>query len=74
MQDRIAIVGSGVSYYRGRFRAAVAWSKVSRQRVVEATVLPGKKHDSEMNGSHSTRTTSETLRHAADEVGPHSPK
>ena len=66
MQDQSAAAGSGVSYYRGRFRAAMAWSKVSRERAVEATVLPGKKHDSEISGGHSTKMPSETLRHSAN--------
>jgi hypothetical protein len=66
MRDRIATVGSGVCYYRGRFRAAMAWSKVSPELTAEATVLPGKRLDSEMNRSHSARMTVGASRQTTD--------
>ncbi len=64
MPKQIVTVGSSVSYYRGRFRAAVAWSKVSREHTV-ATAVPPKKHDSNLTRIHSAIMTSEAFRHAS---------
>ena len=39
MQNAVTTTGCGVTYYRGCFRAAMAWPRVSQERTVKAAPL-----------------------------------
>ena len=73
MPDRAAASVYDVFYYRGRFWAAVAWSKVNPERTVETAVFPRKGPDGHTNRSCPARTTAGASEHIADQDEEKSP-